>query len=116
MKIRYGLKNLKYAQAYPDSSGAVTYGTYKDMKGAKSMSLTQVGETVTEYADNIDGSSPLSIMAMKDPSSWKKLRSPSSSISSDSRRITTASCSRVRMHRRKNSLSPVNSRIPAIRP
>ena len=54
MKIRYGLKNLKYAQAYPDSSGAVTYGTYKDMKGAKSMSLTQVGETVTEYADNIE--------------------------------------------------------------
>ena len=54
MKIRYGIKNLKYAQGFPDTSGAMTYGAYKDMKGAKSMTLTQVGETVTEYADNIE--------------------------------------------------------------
>ena len=54
MKIRYGIKNLKYAIGYPDTSGAMTYGSYVDMKGAKSMSLSQVGETVTEYADNIE--------------------------------------------------------------
>lgn len=54
MKIRYGLKNLKYAVGYPDTSGAMTYGAYKDMKGAKSMALTQVGENVIEYADDIE--------------------------------------------------------------
>ena len=54
MKIRFGVSNLKYAVATTDNAGVMTYGSYKPVKGAKSITLNAVGETVTEYADNIE--------------------------------------------------------------
>lgn len=52
MKIRYGVKNLKYSKL-TYSGNSETYGSYVDIPGAKSISLTPAGETVTEYADDI---------------------------------------------------------------
>lgn len=54
MKIRYGLKNLKWAPATSDEVGALTYGSYNDIKGAKSLTLNPVGEKVEEYADDVE--------------------------------------------------------------
>jgi len=52
-KIKYGLKNCKYAVATIASNGSATYGTVKDLPGAVSLSLTAQGDTTPFYADNI---------------------------------------------------------------
>lgn len=52
-KIKYGLKNCKYAVASLASNGSATYGTVKDLPGAVSISLTANGDTTPFYADNI---------------------------------------------------------------
>lgn len=52
-KIKYGLKNCKYAVATIATNGSATYGTVKDLPGAVSMSLSPQGDTTPFYADNI---------------------------------------------------------------
>lgn len=52
-KIKYGIKNVKYAVATIASNGSATYGTVKDLPGAVSLSLAAQGETSPFYADNI---------------------------------------------------------------
>lgn len=52
-KIKYGIKNCKYAVATISSTGAATYGTIKDLAGAVSISLDPQGDTNNFYADNI---------------------------------------------------------------
>lgn len=52
-KIKYGLKNCKYAVATIASNGSATYGTVKDLPGAVSISLAAQGEMTPFYADNI---------------------------------------------------------------
>lgn len=52
-KIKYGLKNCKYAVATIASNGSATYGTVKDLAGAVSLSLSPQGDTTPFYADNI---------------------------------------------------------------
>lgn len=52
-KIKYGLKNCKYAVATIASNGSATYGTVKDLPGAVSLSMAAQGETTPFYADNI---------------------------------------------------------------
>jgi len=52
-KIKYGIKNCKYAVATIGSTGAATYGTIKDLPGAVSISLDAQGDTTKFYADNI---------------------------------------------------------------
>jgi len=52
-KIKYGLKNCKYAVATIDSNGSATYGAVKDLPGAVSLSMTAQGDTSPFYADNI---------------------------------------------------------------
>lgn len=52
-KIKFGLKNCKYAVATIATNGSATYGTVKDLPGAVSLSLSAQGETTPFYADNI---------------------------------------------------------------
>lgn len=52
-KIKYGLKNCKYAVATIASNGSATYGTVKDLPGAVSISLAAQGDMNKFYADNI---------------------------------------------------------------
>lgn len=52
-KIKYGIKNVYYAKATDDGTGALTYGTPKALVGAVSLSLDAQGDTSTFYADNI---------------------------------------------------------------
>lgn len=52
-KIKYGIKNVKYAVATIAANGSATYGTVKDLPGAVSLSLAAQGETSPFYADNI---------------------------------------------------------------
>ena len=52
-KIKYGIKNVKYAVATIASNGSATYGTVKDLPGAVSLSLAAQGDTSPFYADNI---------------------------------------------------------------
>lgn len=52
-KIKYGLKNCKYAVATIASNGTATYGAVKDLPGAVSLSMSAQGETTPFYADNI---------------------------------------------------------------
>lgn len=52
-KIKFGLKNCKYAVATIATNGSATYGAVKDLPGAVSMSMSAQGETTPFYADNI---------------------------------------------------------------
>lgn len=52
-KIKYGIKNCKYAVATIASNGTATYATPKDLPGAVSLSLTPQGDSSPFYADNI---------------------------------------------------------------
>lgn len=52
-KIKFGLKNCKYAVATIASDGTATYGAVKDLPGAVSLSMSAQGETTPFYADNI---------------------------------------------------------------
>lgn len=52
-KIVYGLKNLHYALVTVGDAGAVTYGTPVPIPGARSISLSTVGEDTKVYADDI---------------------------------------------------------------
>ena len=52
-KIKYGLKNCKYAIATIASNGSATYGSPKDLPGAVSLSMAAQGDTNKFYADNI---------------------------------------------------------------
>lgn len=52
-KIKFGLKNCKYAVATIGNDGTATYGTVKDLPGAVSLSMSAQGETTPFYADNI---------------------------------------------------------------
>lgn len=52
-KIKFGIKNVKYAVATIASNGSATYGTVKDLPGAVSLSLAAQGDTSPFYADNI---------------------------------------------------------------
>ena len=53
-KVRYGLKNTKYAIWDPTASGGNgAYGSVKEFKGAVSLSLTREGgDAVDFYADD----------------------------------------------------------------
>ena len=50
-RIRFGVKNAKYAKI-TYTNGVASYGSYVDLPGAKSISLAPRGETVQEYADD----------------------------------------------------------------
>jgi len=52
-KIKFGIKNCKYAVCTITSTGTATYGTVKELKGAVSISLDAQGDTNKFYADNI---------------------------------------------------------------
>lgn len=54
MKIRYGISNAHYAVATPGTGGTLTYATPVAMPGAVAISLEAQGESITEYADNIE--------------------------------------------------------------
>ena len=52
-KIKFGLKNCKYAVCTIATNGTATYGSPKDLPGAVSLSMAAQGETNKFYADNI---------------------------------------------------------------
>ena len=52
-KIKYGIKNVYYAEATPTTGGTLTYGTPVAIPGAVSLSMEAQGDTNTFYADNI---------------------------------------------------------------
>lgn len=52
-KIKFGIKNCKFAVATIASDGSATYAAPKDLPGAVSLSLSPRGETTPFYADNI---------------------------------------------------------------
>lgn len=52
-KIKYGIKNVYYAVATIDNTGAATYDTPVAIPGAVSISLSAQGENSPFYADNI---------------------------------------------------------------
>lgn len=52
-KIKFGLKNVYYAVATIDATGAATYETPVRIPGAVSLSMEPQGETTKFYADNI---------------------------------------------------------------
>lgn len=52
-KIKYGLKNCKFAVATIASNGSATYGAVQDLPGAVSLSMAAQGDTNKFYADNV---------------------------------------------------------------
>ena len=52
-RIKYGIKNVKYAVATIASNGSATYAAPKDLPGAVSLSLAAQGDMNKFYADNI---------------------------------------------------------------
>lgn len=52
-KIKYGIKNVKYAIATIAANGSATYGAPVDLPGAVSISMAAQGDTNKFYADNI---------------------------------------------------------------
>ena len=52
-KIKYGLKNVYYAIATDDGTGALTYATPVAWRGAVNLTLDAEGDTSNFYADNI---------------------------------------------------------------
>lgn len=52
-KIKYGIKNVYYAVATIDNTGAATYDTPVAIPGAVSVSLSAQGDNEPFYADNI---------------------------------------------------------------
>lgn len=50
-KFKYGLKNAYYSKI-TETDGVITYGTPKALKGAVSVSLSPVGESIEAYADD----------------------------------------------------------------
>ena len=57
-KVQFGLKNVYYAKLTEsvDSTGQInyTYGSPKAFKGAVSMSLSPSGDTIKEFADDVE--------------------------------------------------------------
>lgn len=52
-KVKYGIKNVYYAVATDDGTGALTYATPVAIPGARSLSLSASGDTTNWYADNV---------------------------------------------------------------
>lgn len=52
-KIKYGLKNVYYAIATDDGTGALTYATPVAWRGAVNLTLDAEGDSSNFYADNI---------------------------------------------------------------
>lgn len=53
-KVKYGLKNVYYAKATDDGTGALTYETPVAWPGAVNLSMEAQTETSTFRADNVD--------------------------------------------------------------
>jgi phi13 family phage major tail protein len=51
-KIKFGIKNVHYAVATDDGTGALTYAKPVALPGAKSMTLSAEGDDTEEYADD----------------------------------------------------------------
>lgn len=52
-KITFGIKNVYYAKATDDGTGALTYATPVAIPGARSISLSAAGDNTKWFADNI---------------------------------------------------------------
>lgn len=52
-KIKYGLKNVYYATVTDDGLGNITFGTPVAIPGAVNLSLSQQGDNVKFYADDV---------------------------------------------------------------
>jgi len=53
-KIKYGLRQVHYAVATPNTSGALTYATPVAIPGAVNLSLSAEGERNVFYADDVE--------------------------------------------------------------
>lgn len=51
-KVRYGLKNCYYSKITYSDDDTISYETPKPLKGAKSISVSPVGDSEIVYADN----------------------------------------------------------------
>lgn len=51
-KVKFGLKNCKYATVTFSSAGVPTFGTVTDLPGAVSLSVSRTGESYEFYADD----------------------------------------------------------------